>query len=177
MKPMNMRRPFTPDTSAYTYVDTPMGKMLLVGKTDTLMGAYLESQRLFHTIKLPEHATKDLPCFKKMARQLQEYFRGERTQLTVNYTLAGSTLQQKTWEQLRHIPYGTQISYTTLASATTYGHAVRAVASAVGNNPLLILIPCHRVIKQDGRLGGFAAGLSIKQQLLDLERASYACGG
>jgi methylated-DNA-[protein]-cysteine S-methyltransferase len=158
----------------YTYTHTPVGRMLLAAKEERLIGTYLIAQQRLPTIEKHWEYSDHIACFESLKQQLLEYFEGGRTQFSVAYTLEGTSLQKETWRQLNNIPYGEQISYQALAQLASFPHAIRAVATAVGYNPLLILLPCHRVVRSNGTLGGFAAGTSVKQQLLDLEK-KYVC--
>lgn len=102
--------------------------------------------------------------------ELDEYFGGMRTHFDVPLLMAtGTPFQQRVWQCLTHIPYGTTLSYAEEALRLGSATAVRAVASANGANPLSILVPCHRVIASDGTLGGYAGGLAAKRFLLELE--------
>ena len=113
---------------------------------------------------------KDEPeCFTAARRQLDEYFRGERSAFDLPIMLCGTDFQKAVWHQLSLIPYGTTISYSTLASLTGRPKAARAVAQACHCNPIAIIIPCHRVIGANGSLTGYAAGLERKQGLLNIE--------
>ena len=85
--------------------------------------------------------------------------------------LAGTPFQRKVWEQLLQVPYGATTSYGLLAQAAGAGHAVRAVGTAIGRNPLSIIIPCHRIVAGNGALAGYAGGLERKRSLLALEAA------
>ncbi len=158
----------------YTYTNTPVGRMLLVAKEEKLIGTYLVAQQRLPTIEKHWEYRDHIVCFESTKQQLIEYFKGKRTQFSVAYTLEGTPLQKETWERLNNIPYGGAISYQALAQLTSSPHATRAVATAVGCNPLLILLPCHRVVRINGKLGGFAAGTPVKQQLLDLEKNTHA---
>ncbi|MFD0897745.1 methylated-DNA--[protein]-cysteine S-methyltransferase [Loigolactobacillus binensis] len=105
------------------------------------------------------------------ATQLTEYFSGQRTSFTLSLAWPQATaLQQAVWQALVAIPYGTTLTYSTLAQQAGYPQAIRAVASAVGKNPLLIVAPCHRVLRKDGGLGGYRGGLTMKTALLTLEQ-------
>lgn len=110
------------------------------------------------------------PLIERTFRELQEYFAGERTSFTLPIKPEGTVFQQKVWRGLRQIPYGETCSYAELAAMIKSPKAVRAVGSANGKNPLPILIPCHRVIRQDGSLGGFSSGLDNKVKLLAIEQ-------
>ncbi len=102
---------------------------------------------------------------------LAQYFSGVKKDLVFNnFKLLGTPFRQKVWQALRNLPYGETISYQALAATIGQPTAARAVAQAVAHNRLALIIPCHRVIRQDGSLGGFAWGLSLKQALLDLEK-------
>ncbi len=111
----------------------------------------------------------DNEVLRAAKQQLDEYFRGERRAFDVRLAFAGSELRHQVWEELQKIPYGTTISYSELARRIGRPTAIRAVASAVGANPLSIFIPCHRVIGHDGSLTGYAGGLEVKRRLIELE--------
>ena len=103
-------------------------------------------------------------------RQLREYFDGQRFRCDFETTyVSGTPFQKAVWDFLRTIPYGETVSYREVAEAIGKPNACRAVGSAVGRNPLLIVNPCHRVVASDG-IGGFAYGISMKQELLLLEK-------
>ncbi|MDR3340457.1 MAG: methylated-DNA--[protein]-cysteine S-methyltransferase [Candidatus Symbiothrix sp.] len=109
------------------------------------------------------------PVMQETCKQLDEYFAGKRRAFDLPLAPSGTDFQQKVWRQLQQIPYGKTISYAQLADATGNPKACRAVGSANGKNPLAIVIPCHRVIASDGGLGGYAYGLAVKKDLLELE--------
>jgi len=110
------------------------------------------------------------PIMNRLIEQLDRYFRGDLTAFTVPVDFdTGTPFQRKVWDALARIPYGETRSYADLAAAIGNPRAARAVGSANGENPIPILIPCHRVIKADGGLGGFSSGTHIKQALLELE--------
>ena len=106
--------------------------------------------------------------------QLAEYFAGTRKDFTVPLVYPGTPFQQIVWKELLAIPYGQTRSYEELASMVGVPKAVRAVGTANGKNRIAIVIPCHRVVRKSGELGGYGGGLRRKQFLLDLERASAA---
>jgi methylated-DNA-[protein]-cysteine S-methyltransferase len=101
--------------------------------------------------------------------QLEEYFAGERKAFDLPLDLTGTELQLSVWRQLREIPYGTTISYSELARRVGRPDVVRAVGACVGQTPVPIVVPCHRVIGKDGSLTGYGGGLHRKQALLELE--------
>jgi len=108
---------------------------------------------------------------RQIARQLDEYFSGQRSDFSLPIKLFGTPFQIQVWQALQNIPFGQTISYQEVARQINYPTAVRAVANATGCNPLPIIIPCHRVIRSAGQLGGYHGGLLIKKYLLDLEKS------
>lgn len=106
----------------------------------------------------------------RTAESLDEYFAGKRREIEIPLTACGTRFQHRIWDALRHVPYGSTVSYSSVAGYVGLPGGVRAVANAVGANPLSILIPCHRVVGADGSLTGYAGGLEAKRFLLDLER-------
>ena len=106
---------------------------------------------------------------RKTASELSEYFAGVRRQFDLPICPEGTEFQKRVWEELRKIPYGETRSYGEIAEAVGSKRFSRAVGGANHRNPILILIPCHRVVASDGSLGGFAAGARLKARLLKLE--------
>lgn len=102
-------------------------------------------------------------------RQLSEYFAGSRKVFDLPLSLSGSAFQRRVWNALRDIPYGETRSYQEIAAAIGDPRAARAVGMANSRNPLLILLPCHRVIGKSGRLTGYAGGVDRKRYLLEME--------
>lgn len=101
--------------------------------------------------------------------QLDVYFKGKRKEFDIKIKLKGTSFQQKVWEELVRIPYGSTLSYKDIATKIGNMKASRAVGRANNKNPIPIIVPCHRVIGKNGKLVGYAMGLEIKQMLLDLE--------
>lgn len=102
--------------------------------------------------------------------ELQEYFQGKRTRFTLPFDYYGTPFQLAVWEALQSIPYGLTQSYSEIAAKIHKPAAVRAVGAAIGANPLLITVPCHRVIGKNGALTGYRGGMAMKTRLLQLER-------
>lgn len=102
-------------------------------------------------------------------RQLNEYFTKKRKSFDVPIYMDGTDFQVSIWRALMEIPYGETVSYGALAAMAGNPRACRAAGSACGKNPLMIVIPCHRVISSDGKIGGFSADINIKKYLLDFE--------
>ena len=111
--------------------------------------------------------------FADLLRRLNLYFSGHRVDFTDELDLSSATLfQRQVWEQTRLIPYGETRSYRWVAEQIAQPASARAVGQALGQNPLSIIVPCHRVIASDGKLCGFAGGLDMKRELLRLEKSA-----
>ena len=118
-------------------------------------------------------STKSPSEFKELIKQFLKYFKGNLKRFDFPLDLSlGTPFQQKVWKKLTTIPYGKTRSYKWIASAINNRHASRAVGNANGRNPLPIIIPCHRVIRENGELGGYTGGINIKRFLLNLEQAN-----
>ena len=111
----------------------------------------------------------DDPYMFNVFTQLEEYFKGERKKFNVPLDLKGTDFQRKVWSELNKIPYGKTVSYKKVAEKIGNKKALRAVGKANSQNPVCIIIPCHRVINANGNLGGYSAGLLVKERLLELE--------
>ena len=117
----------------------------------------------------PNYDKNETPLIKKTFLELEEYFNGQRKTFYLPLKLEGTDFQKKVWKELIKIPYGKTISYKELATSIGNEKACRAVGMANNKNKIMIVIPCHRVIGSNGDLTGYAGGLNIKQQLLELE--------
>ena len=149
---------------------SPVGRLRLIASETALVGIWFEQGRdaARGRGKLLE---RWLPVLERTQAQLEEYFAAQRREFDLPLEPHGTEFQRRVWQRLLHIPYGETTTYGTLATDLGDVKASRAVGLANGNNPIPIVIPCHRVIGADGSLTGFGGGLTIKQQLLDLERA------
>lgn len=107
---------------------------------------------------------------EQLQAELEQYFAGKRTEFAVHTIPTGTEFQIKVWRNLQKIRYGQTVSYQELSNSMGAPNAIRAVAGANGENPIAILIPCHRVIGKDGNLTGYGGGLDRKRKLLNLER-------
>lgn len=107
-------------------------------------------------------------------RQLGEYFAGKRKEFDLPTDCRGTVFQRQVWRELQKIPYGETRCYQEIAAAIGNPAAVRAVGQANGRNPVMIIIPCHRVIRKSGDIAGFAYGIEVKRYLLELE--GNVCG-
>lgn len=109
---------------------------------------------------------------KKAEAQIHEYFAGKRREFDLPLDLEGTVFQLKVWRTIGATPFAWTISYKDLARKAGNADAIRAAAAACGANPVLLLVPCHRIVASDGGLGGFSAGLRVKKWLLAMEEAS-----
>ncbi len=116
-----------------------------------------------------EVCSRDIEIFRMAADWLDCYFSGDIPAGEPPMEPVGTEFQHRVWEQLAKIPYGTTVSYTAIARCLGSPRSVRAVARAIGANPLAIFIPCHRVIGENGALTGYAGGIEVKRYLLDME--------
>ena len=106
----------------------------------------------------------------KTVLQLEEYFDGRRKEFDIPIKLRGTEFQKRVWKELLKIPYGKTVSYKDISIKIGTPKACRAVGMANHNNPILIIVPCHRVINENKKLGGYALGLDLKRRLLELEK-------
>ena len=158
-------------TRTHLVVDTPIGALTLVAEGDLLRAIYVEDQRHRPPDDRFGHPDSgDSVVLKETARQLAEYFAGERTTFDLPLAAEGTPFQRRVWEALCAIPYGETVSYGELARRIGQPTASRAVGLANGRNPISIVVPCHRVIGSSGKLVGYGGGLERKETLLALER-------
>jgi methylated-DNA-[protein]-cysteine S-methyltransferase len=174
-----MTSPATAGRRSYAVVESPVGPLTLVAVDGALAGLYMDEQRHRPPPEVfgePADDPQGLP-FGEAARQLREYFDGERTAFDLPLALDGTEFQRRVWAQLRAIPYGQTVSYGQLADRLGQPSASRAVGLANGKNPVSIVVPCHRVVGTDGGLTGYGGGIERKRYLLDHERRVSAAGG
>lgn len=152
-------------TSCLTVVESPIGDLLLTGDGRALTGLSTAPA------SPPAGAIRDDRALAPAARQLAEYFAGERTAFDLPLAPSGTPFQLRVWDELTRIPYGETIGYGELAARIGRPGAARAVGGANARNPIAIVVPCHRVVGGDGSLTGYAGGLGRKRALLALERA------
>jgi AraC family transcriptional regulator of adaptative response/methylated-DNA-[protein]-cysteine methyltransferase len=159
-------------------IDSPVGA-LVAGATERGLcllefrdREILETQIAKVRARVGPVETGSQPLLEQVRCELDEYFRGRRRAFTVPLVYPGTPFQSKVWNALRDIPCGETISYEELARRVGSPAGQRAAGHANGQNPIAIIIPCHRVINKDGKLGGYGGGLWRKRLLLDLERDS-----
>jgi methylated-DNA-[protein]-cysteine S-methyltransferase len=156
--------------SYYTEFSSPIGTVQLRGTAVDVRGLFMAGQS--NCPPLPLDAARDEHPLRTARTQVEEFLGGQRRTFSLPIKLVGPQFQLRVWEELLSIPYGETKTYAQIAGAIGAPRASRAVGSANRCNPLLILVPCHRVVAADGTLGGYSGGAEIKRFLLNLERES-----
>jgi AraC family transcriptional regulator of adaptative response/methylated-DNA-[protein]-cysteine methyltransferase len=162
---------------ALSYIDTPIGKIRIAATDEGICLFDFEYRRSIEAImkRIEVQSGKSFvegrhPYFELLKQQINEYFTGIRTTFDLPLQLLGTPFQKKVWEGLMQIPYGETRSYKKQSIFLGNEKAIRAVAGANGENGIAIIIPCHRVIGENGSLIGYGGGLQRKKWLLDHER-------
>ena len=161
----------------YAVLNTKIGK-ILVTRTDRGLnnllfhqptwGRFFEELKKNKRLELVEAKSK----FSKLGKQLNDYFSGKKVKFNEKLDLSGGTpFEQKVWKKMLKVPYGKTISYRKLAAMAGSAKKARAVGNACGKNPVSIVVPCHRIIKSDGGLGGYGGGIELKKRLLKIEKS------
>jgi len=165
----------------YRNIASPSGRMI-AGATDKGICLLMwqdeqRAERIIDGVKknhqLPAEPG-DSPYLDKLERQLAEYFEGNRQEFDIPLDFAGTDFENSTWKQLLKIPYGQTRSYGQIAAKIGEPNASRAIGRANGANPIAVVIPCHRVIRSGGDLGGYGGGIERKKWLLELESSQMA---
>ena len=151
----------------YCVLESPIGKLLVAGEGGVLHAISFETGRRPLRPKADWEPRK--ASFREVERQLLLYFAGKLKEFDLPLETGGTPFQREVWTALRGIPYGATTSYGRIATLIGKPAATRAVGAANGQNPIPIVIPCHRVIGANGSLTGFGGGLPIKKTLLALE--------
>jgi methylated-DNA-[protein]-cysteine S-methyltransferase len=163
---------------AYTTIDTPVGPLLLAATDVGLVRVAFESEDHHEVLAtlarlISPRVVRSPAALETAARQLGEYFAGDRHAFDLAVDLRFTRgFRRSVLEHLREIPYGHTESYATVAVAAGSARAVRAVGSACATNPLPVVVPCHRVVRSDGGMGGYLGGITAKEYLLRLESAA-----
>lgn len=160
-------------TLCHTAVNTPLGTLCITATDHALAGVWFQGQKhapdANNAMRLDDH-----PLLRRAAQQVQAFLAGkpDSFDLPLHPTM-GTPFQRAVWDQVSRIPRGQVRRYADIARALGRPQAARAVGAAVGRNPWILLVPCHRVVGHDGRLTGYAAGLERKQHLLTMEGALH----
>lgn len=142
-------------------IPSPVGAITLTSDDDALLKLDLDTEN--------PYTEPSTPILRLAKRQIDEYFAGVRLDFDIPIRVSGTDFQIRVWNALRKIPYGCTASYGDVAAMIGNPRAARAVGNANHNNPIALLIPCHRVINADGSLGGYGGGEHIKKYLLEFE--------
>lgn len=146
------------------YYETPIGKLGIAEEYGFITNIY------FMNMKQPLDAKRyETDILKEAFNQLCEYFKGDRKEFDLPLNPAGTDFQQTVWSELLNIPYGETRTYKDIATELGKESSLRAVGNANHQNPIPIIIPCHRVIGADNKLSGYSGGVEIKQKLLEIE--------
>jgi len=149
----------------YSRINSPVGLLMLGVSERGLVALEFGAGKIANGwVESPEKTAA-------YAHQLEEYFAGQQRQFDLPLDLRGTEFQKRCWRELLNSPYGETRSYADIARAIGHPSAVRAVGLANGQNPIAIIVPCHRVIGSDGSLTGYGGGLETKRKLLELEGA------
>ena len=163
-----------------SFFDSPVGEILLASKNQKLIGVWIEGQKYyFNKIKEESIQKDDDPILMQMKQWLQMYFNGLNPKIPINdLAPIGTEFSNRVWKILCGIPYGKVTTYGKISDELEkiYGRkmSAQAVGSAVGHNPISIIIPCHRVIGKDGNLTGYAGGIDKKIKLLEIEKVDMS---
>lgn len=172
------------DVMQAKWLETPVGAMLAVADTKSLhLLSFLELSGMERRVALMQQRIgacmeigKNQPI-ESISDEMADYFAGKLREFTTPTAMDGTVFQIQVWEELRRVPYGHTISYAELAEKIGKPSAFRAVAQANAQNPLHILVPCHRIINTDGASGGNAAGTQRKKWLIEFEQSVLAKDG
>lgn len=160
----------------YTTYESPLGTLTLYATASALVGLTFPTQSIHFLEPVVIDETISSSILRQTIQWLDQYFGGQVPIITIPLDPQGTEFQQKVWDQLQHIPYGTSLTYGELSqhvfnSPTPRG--AQAIGSAVGANPISLIIPCHRVLGKGKALTGYTGGLSIKRALLSIEHIDF----
>jgi methylated-DNA-[protein]-cysteine S-methyltransferase len=155
----------------HAVIDGPLSELTLVADGDSLVGVYFRHHWYRPSTDTfgPRVNAEDDSLLAEARAQLAEFLAGDRSAFNLSTKAHGDDLQRRIWDRLTAIPYGETVTYGELADEMADGTTAQQVGTAVGRNPLSIVVPCHRVVGKDGKLTGYAGGLERKKFLLDLE--------
>lgn len=153
----------------YMTFPSPLGAIVVSTDYGSLTGVYFMGQKYFETIP-KDWIEDDKNTLLESARtQINEYLEGKRQDFDLPLEVEGTPFQKKVWNEVAKIPYGTTVTYSKIAKNIGQPTAIRAVGTAIGRNPVCLIVPCHRVVGAQGALSGYAGGIERKEELLALE--------
>ena len=160
----------------YTTYESPLGTLTLYATTSALVGLTFPTQSVHFQGAVVIDETMSSPILQQTIQWLDQYFNGQVPTITIPLAPQGTTFQEKVWSHLQHIPYGTSLTYGELSQRVFNSPApkgAQAIGSAVGANPISLIIPCHRILGKGKALTGYTGGLSIKRALLTIEHIDF----
>lgn len=160
----------------YTTYESPLGTLTLYATDYALVGLTFPTQSITFSDPLTQVDSATSPILTQAVQWLDQYFSGQTPTISLPVAPQGTDFQQKVWSQLQHIPYGTSLTYGELSQRVFHSPApkgAQAIGSAVGANPISLIIPCHRVLGKGKALTGYTGGLSIKRALLTIEHIDF----
>ena len=160
----------------YTTYESPLGTLTLYATASALVGLTFPTQSVNFQEPVVIDQTISSPILQRTIQWLDQYFGGQVPTMTISLAPQGTKFQQRVWSQLEHIPYGTSLTYGELSQRvfnSPIPKGAQAIGSAVGANPISLIIPCHRVLGKGNALTGYTGGLSIKRALLSIENISF----
>ncbi len=160
----------------YTTYESPLGTLTLYATDYALVGLTFPTQSITFSDPLTQVDSATSPILTQAVQWLDQYFSGQMPTISLPLAPQGTDFQQKVWSQLQHIPYGTSLTYGELSQRVFHSPApkgAQAIGSAVGANPISLIIPCHRVLGKGKALTGYTGGLSIKRALLTIEHIDF----
>ncbi|HEX9812695.1 MAG TPA: methylated-DNA--[protein]-cysteine S-methyltransferase [Burkholderiales bacterium] len=148
---------------------SPLGDMLVISTAEALVGLHFMGQKYFPRVDAAWEKNTSIAPIRETIRQLDEFFAGARDRFDVPLGPYGTSYQHAIWNAISTVPYGETITYGELARRAGHPKDARAAGAATGQNPIGIIVPCHRIIGANGKLTGYAGGLDKKRALLALE--------
>ena len=160
----------------YTTYESPLGCLTLYTTASALVGLTFPTQSVTFSDSIYKVERTSSPILTHTIQWLNQYFAGQVPTVTIPLAPQGTVFQQKVWSHLQHIPYGTTLTYGELSQLVFHSprpKGAQAIGSAVGANPISLIIPCHRILGKGNSLTGYTGGLSIKRALLSIENISF----
>ena len=160
----------------YTTYESPLGCLTLYATASALVGLTFPTQSVTFSDPICKVESTYSPILTHTTQWLDQYFVGQIPTVTIPLAPQGTAFQQKVWSHLQHIPYGATLTYGELSQLVFHSprpKGAQAIGSAVGANPISLIIPCHRILGKGNSLTGYTGGLSIKRALLSIENISF----
>ena len=160
----------------YTTYESPLGRLTLYATASSLVGLTFPTQSVTFSDSIYKVERTSSPILTHSIQWLDQYFAGQVPTVTIPLAPQGTAFQQKVWSHLQHIPYGATLTYGELSQLVFHSprpKGAQAIGSAVGANPISLIIPCHRILGKGNSLTGYTGGLSIKRALLSIENISF----